>query len=123
MSGLGALGELVSVEDLASRAKWPYRRMLRLLSKVNEECHGLLLINIASKGKRPRYVVSLEKVRSHIPQWAEQVESLSGRCEELGDRMEDVAALVREAHRCIGELRSMGRAIESRVSRLEKGRA
>jgi hypothetical protein len=113
IGGPRTLGELVTVESVAKRAKWEYRRMLRHLERLHVECGGMLLINVGTK-KRPRYVLSLEKLKRLMPQWAEEVHSLTTKVDDLSDQADASDELVREAHRSIGKLVGRVEALERR---------
>jgi septal ring factor EnvC (AmiA/AmiB activator) len=119
----GRLGTLVTVRDLAKRTGWGYRRMLRHMHAANKQLNGMLLVNLSPKGKRPHYVLALEKLEQLRPEWAASFQGVAEEVEELEGKGEELEAMVVEANTTIGHLKRRVDALETRISKLEKVRA
>lgn len=119
----GRLGTLVTVRDLAKRAGWGYRRMLRNMHAANKQLEGKLLVNLGAPGKRPHYVLATEKLEQLRPEWAASFAGVVDQVEELEGKGEEHDEMVVQANQAIRDLRRELAEVKERVSKLEKGRA
>ena len=96
--------EVLTIADVAKRAGWTRQRMHRYLSRVNIELHGLLLINIGNRGRKPTYRIALSSLRKLNLGWfdtSEDVPKRVTRLEAQVDRLEKVVSLQDRALRAI----------------------
>jgi hypothetical protein len=90
-----ALSELLTISQLAARAKWTRLRMWRHLVTANRQLNGMLLVNIARpESERPRWVVALSALKALHPQWFFDPESMQQRIEDLEEENEELRAKV-----------------------------
>lgn len=116
---------VLSVGEVARRAGWSqrtgdkgYKRMRRYLETVNAQAHGLLLVNLGTRGRNVRWGVSEAALRRLHPSWFDDSEVLDAlgatnrRVDELADKVSEHDEILEIQSREIG-----------RLARLSRGRA
>lgn len=80
--------EVLTIPQVAQRARWKRKRMWRHLIAANRELGGLLLVNMGRTGGRPRWVVTLAALKALHPQWFFDPESMQARIDVLEEEVE-----------------------------------
>jgi hypothetical protein len=114
-----ALSPLVSVRDVAVRAGWAYRRMLRHLQALDVQAHGMLLVKQGT-GRHTRYSLTLDALKSVNPQWFQRVSGLAEDVEHLDTVVGEHDELLEATMKAVGELRARCRMNEQRIEALEQ---
>lgn len=103
---------VLTIPELARRVGWTRRRMLRHLIERHHATGGTLLYNVGREGgQRPRWVVSMEALKSLAPQWfndPEQVQLCLDFLRERADGHEEE----------IEALKARLKALEKRIEML-----
>lgn len=97
--------QVLTPRDVAARAGWSRRRMLRHLLKLDAARGGGVLRNVGT-AERPRWTVTLEGLREAAPEWCgEDGETITATLDELREevsRLELMLAAVVERVEALG---------------------
>ena len=99
--GTSSLDEVLTIGQVAKRAKWSVSRMRRYLLSRHNACGGRLLVNVGRGLLRPRWTITLRALRAVASGWfldpaadarllehlAEQLEEERGEREALSRRV------------------------------------
>jgi len=98
-----ALDRVYTTSELASMIKWPRRKLVRHLIKMDKERGGRLLVNVGTD-RRPRWTVTLEALHSAAPQWFNDEETIDSRLEELENARQAFESITAAQNARIGQL-------------------
>lgn len=112
---LPGMQPLLTIEQVAERAGWPYRKMLRHLLAQDRELGGMLLVK-EGRGRNTRYHTTAAALRQIHPQWFVEQESIRRDVDEHEERIEELDGMVVEVTRQLG-------AVREEVANLRKARS
>ena len=88
------LHEVLTIPQVAKRAKWSRWRMWRHLVAADRELNGMLLRNVGRNPARPKYTVTLAAVKALHPQWFFDPEDIQQRVTALEEENRELRGQV-----------------------------
>lgn len=99
---------------------WDRQRLVRHLRNLDKEHGGMVLHNIARKGRRPRWTTTLSALRSVSPQWFRDNEALENRLQLVEDQQGETAEQLHAATNQIATLSRRYRELKTKAELLEQ---